>query len=73
MKMPNISGVPSLRTARHEWLLLGGYVEDIWRTGEERYTHPAFDRPITVNKRRRDASKKLLSALRRLVDMRHAA
>lgn len=68
MKMPNMGGVPSLRVARQEWLMLGGSVQDIWRTGEERYCHPALGRPLKVNKRRKDASKKLLCALRRLAD-----
>lgn len=62
----SISTALSLRDARWHWLQLGGVVTDVRRTGEERYSHPNIQRPITVNKRRKDAPRKLVTALRRV-------
>lgn len=56
----------SLRNARRRWRKLGGEVKDVHRTGEERYTHPRFDRPLTVNKRKKDAPRVLLTRIARL-------
>jgi len=61
----------ALRKARELWKRLGGSVEDVPRTGEERYSHPDLQRSIKVNKRRKDAPRKLVSALRHLVDDGH--
>lgn len=55
----------SLREARRAWKNAGGSVEVIPGAGEERYLHPALEHPITVNRRRKDAPRKLLVALRR--------
>ena len=63
-----MSGHDSLRAARRQWVELGGYVEDVRRTGEERYRHPREPKPITVNKRRKDVPRKLRCALRRLMN-----
>lgn len=62
-----MSGRDDLRRARRLWIEHGGTVEDVRRTGEERYVHPAESKPITVNKRRKDTPRKLLSALRRIM------
>lgn len=62
-----MSGRKDLRSARKLWLELGGSVEDVRRTGEERYVHPAEAKPIKVNKRRKDTPRKLLTALRRIM------
>lgn len=62
-----MSGRDDLRRARRLWIEHGGTVEDIWRTGEERYTHPSEAKPIKVNKRRKDTPRKLLAALRRIM------
>lgn len=64
----DISAALSLREARQLWKRFGGTVEDIRRTGEERYRHPEIERPITVDKRRKDAPRKLTTALRRLAE-----
>ena len=56
--------VPNLRNIRDLWTSAGGIVEDIRRTGEERFSHPRLERPVKVNKRRKDCPRKLLSALR---------
>jgi hypothetical protein len=58
----------SLRKARKLWRECGGEAADIPRTGEERYSHPALERPITVNKRKKQAPRKLTSALRRILN-----
>ncbi len=57
----------NLRHARKLWIQCGGSVEDVRRTGEERYSHPRLSRPITVNKRRHDTPRKLLSAFRQIM------
>jgi hypothetical protein len=59
-------GRDNLRHARKEWIRCGGRVVDVRRTGEERYSHPSLERPITVNKRRKDPPRNLLKALRRI-------
>lgn len=56
----------SLREARALWKCFRGSVEDVRRTGEERYSHPSIEGSITVNKRRKDAPRKLVVALRHL-------
>ena len=61
--------------ARHAdqiWLMLGGRIEPIRRTGENAYTHPLLERPLRTNGRRNDVPAKLLTLINRLVRM-HAA
>lgn len=58
--------------ARHAdqiWLLLGGRIEAIRRTGENSYTHPRIERPLRTNGRRNDVPAKLLTLINRLVRM----
>jgi len=62
-----MSGPGDLRRARKLWKEHGGNVEDVRRTGEERYSHPTERKSIKVNKRRKDTPRKLLSALRRVM------
>ncbi len=60
------------RQADRYWLLLGGSIEPIRRTGETRYTHGAFERPLRTNGRRNDVPAKLLSRLNQLLKLRAA-
>ena len=53
----------SRRRFRREWLAAGGTIEDVHRTGEERYRHPLCAHPIRTNKRRKDVPAKLLSCI----------
>jgi len=62
-----MSGRNKLRHARTLWVQHGGSVQDVRRTGEERYSHPRLRRPITVNKRRSDTPRRLRMALRRIM------
>jgi hypothetical protein len=62
----NIPPAPNLHEFRGLWRGLGGQIDDVRRTGEERYSDPKLKRTITVNKRRKDAPRKLVTALRRL-------
>jgi|GEM_PF-1462369 len=55
------------RTADRAWLLLGGQIESVRRTGEHRYTHGAFVSPLTLNGRRKDVPAKLLSRINQLL------
>ncbi len=57
---------PNLREVRGDWRKEGGSIEDIPGTGEERYSHPQLERPITVHKGRKDSPRKLMTALRRV-------
>ena len=59
----------SLRDTRALWKKLGGSVEDVRGTGEERYSHPWIGCSITVNKRRKDTPRKLVVALRYLLEL----
>ena len=54
------------------WLLLGGRIEPVRRTGEKRYTHGMFDHPLRTNGRRDDVPAKLLSRINQLMKMQAA-
>lgn len=54
------------------WLLLGGRIEPVRRTGEKRYTHELFEHPLRTNGRRDDVPAKLLSRLNQLLKMQAA-
>jgi hypothetical protein len=58
--------------ANRYWLLLGGTIEPIRRTGEKRYSHGAFVRPLRTNGRRDDVPAKLLSRINQLLKLRAA-
>lgn len=60
------------RHADHVWLLLGGRIEPIRRTGENSYTHPLIERPLRTNGRRCDVPAKLLTLINRVMKMRAA-
>jgi hypothetical protein len=49
------------------WLLLGGRIEPVRRTGEKRYSHDQFPHPLRTNARRNDVPAKLLSRLNQLL------
>lgn len=61
----------NLRDARSLWRRLHGNVEDRRKTGEEVYRHPAMQKPICANKRRKDAPRELTAALRQLSRLRN--
>jgi hypothetical protein len=54
------------------WLLLGGQIESVRRTGETRYRHDNLDRPLRVNSRRNDVPAKLLTVLNRVTKLQAA-
>lgn len=54
------------------WLLLGGRIEPVRRTGETRYRHDLFERPLRVNSRRNDVPAKLLTLVNKLARMKAA-
>ena len=61
--------------ARHAdqiWVLLGGRIEAIRRTGEKRYRHDLIERPLRTNGRRHDVPAKLLTLINRLARTRAA-
>ena len=58
----------NLIDVRKLWKEYGGTVEDKNRTGEEVYSHTLWLKPITVNKRRKDAPRELTKALSKLMD-----
>ena len=51
----------SRRRFKRLWVASGGHIEDVWRTGEERFFHPLILHSIRTNKRRKDVPGKLLS------------
>ena len=57
----------NLRDARRLWIRLGGTADNKNCTGEEVYRHPQWPKPITVNKRRKDAPLELIKVLARLM------
>ena len=48
------------RQAERIWLLLGGQILPVRRTGEKFFTHEFFDAPLRLNGRRSDVPAKLL-------------
>lgn len=55
-----------IRLANRLWVELGGRIEPIRRTGETRYVHERFLRPLRVNGRRVDVSAKLMTRINQL-------
>jgi hypothetical protein len=74
--MKNITFTPlhssDIYKVEEMWLLLGGRIESVRRTGETRYRHEAIDRPLRVNGRRGDVPAKLLTLLNRVARLRAA-
>ena len=51
------------RHFKRMWLSVGGSIRGLRRTGEVRYDHPMFDRPVRANDRRCDVPAVLMSRL----------
>lgn len=60
------------RRAQKIWILLGGEMTPVRRTGEMRYLHPAFPSTIRANDRRTDVPAVLLSRINQLLRTRAA-
>lgn len=60
------------RRAQKIWLLLGGKMIPVRRTGEMRYIHSAFQDSIRANDRRTDVPAVLLSRINQLLRTRAA-
>jgi hypothetical protein len=58
--------------ADEAWLLLGGRIEPIRRTGELRYLHALFERPLRTNGKRSDPPAKLLTRINQLQKLKAA-
>ena len=61
-----------IHRAEQVWLLLGGRIEPIRRTGEKRSSHDQIARPLRANGRRNDPPAKLLSLINRLLRIQAA-
>ena len=55
------------RRAQKIWILLGGEMIPVRRTGEMRYIHPAFPSTIRANDRRSDVPAVLLTRINHLL------
>lgn len=64
--------ISDVHRADRMWLFLGGRIEQVRRTGEKRYLHDLFERPIRTNGRRNDTPAKVLSRLNQLLKMQAA-
>lgn len=53
--------------ANRTWIALGGTIKPVRRTGEVRYTHPAFFDSVRANGRRKDTPAVLLSRINQLL------
>lgn len=60
------------RRAKRIWLLLGGQMVPVRRTGEMRYSHPSFLDTVRANDRRSDVPAILLSRINQLLKTRAA-
>ncbi len=60
------------RQVERLWLLFGGEVVPVRRTGEKFFIHEFFDAPLRVNARRDDVPAKLLSRINQLIRMKAA-
>jgi hypothetical protein len=58
--------------ADEAWLLLGGRIEPVRRTGELRYLHEYFEHPLRTNGHRNDPPAKLLSRINQLRKLKAA-
>jgi hypothetical protein len=54
------------------WLLCGGSIESVRRTGETRYRHEALSKPLRVNGRRTDVPAKLQTMVNRVMKLQPA-
>lgn len=57
------------RKVERLWLLLGGQVLPVRRTGEKFFIHESFISPLRINGRRDDVPAKLLSRVNQLLRM----
>lgn len=55
--------------ANRVWVALGGQIEEVRRTGERRYVHELFPKPLRTNGRRTDVPAKLLTRINQLLKM----
>ncbi len=60
------------RRAQRIWILLGGKMIPVRRTGEMRYTHPEFQHTVRANDRRAEVPAVLLSRINHLLRTRAA-
>lgn len=60
------------RKAKKIWILLGGEMIAVRRTGEMRYVHTAFLDTVRANDRRNDVPAVLLSRINQLLRMKAA-
>ncbi len=65
--MKNPIHTSDIRHFRQLWVLLGGWVVPIKRTGELRYGHVSMSHPVRANGRRKDVPAVLLSRLNQLI------
>ena len=69
---PHAVHTTDIHKVERMWLLLGGRIESVRRTGETRYRHDSLDRPLRVNGRRNDVPAKLLTVLNRVTKLQAA-
>lgn len=55
------------RHAERLWLVLGGRVLQVRRTGEKFFVHELFAAPLRINGRRHDVPAKLLSRINQVI------
>ena len=55
------------RRAKKIWIMLGGEMVPVRRTGEMRYIHPAFQNTIRANDRRTDVPAVLLTRINQIL------
>jgi hypothetical protein len=60
------------RHAERLWLMLGGRVAPVRRTGEKFYIHALFTAPLRINGRRHDVPAKLISRINQIIRTRAA-
>ena len=65
--MIHVLHTSNCRRAQKVWLLLGGTIIPVRRTGEMRYIHPAFPSTIRANDRRSDVPAVLLTRINQLL------
>ncbi|MFM0165890.1 hypothetical protein PQR39_36340 [Paraburkholderia sediminicola] len=70
--MSNVIHTSDIRFFDKLWRLNGGRIEAVRRTGECRYTNPAFRDSVRTNGRRKDVPAVLLSRLNTLVRLKAA-
>lgn len=71
-RKPPVRHTSDIHKLEQMWVLHGGVIESVRRTGETRYRHGLLERPLTVNGRRNHAPAKFMTLVNRITKLQAA-